>query len=150
MHIFVVLNRKKNIIMATKPLEYWGNRLNEYCKDILVPIKNKIQAMGGKVCLDYYHNEDITERYTFFDVDMDGYGYEQFITFIETNEDGEVIVRFEDGEQCRENETKLDNLSATELFYVLNEIEQVLDYEDGNPVVVDYNWDEDLEIRAKT
>lgn len=114
------------------------NRIASYIEDKLNLISNelkgyildKLAMLGGKVCFAYYHNECDLDRYTFFTTNNDGYGVELFLVtgWVDYIETGKVYFTLEDSEQSYRYEYDLDTFTATELLYILNEIENVQEY----------------------
>ena len=108
--------------------------------EILGQITAALEWLGGKVCLDYYHSEEGLDRYTFFEVDNDGYGRELNIDTVEQTESGEIEIRLSDTEDCYCPVWDLSDLNATDAMYLLTELEAVAKYikETGEEVKTEY------------
>ena len=122
-----------------KSPEFW-EKLGVIRNEVLASVESLLKELGGKVCMLYYHIEKSLPRYTFFEVDSDGHGFELFIDSIEEKNDY-VAINFSDGEDYHESTSVLSCLNLTEAMYVLEELENVKNYVDKNceEVVTDFN-----------
>ena len=119
---------------------YYKDMLANVRHEILGQVTNVLDWLGGKVRLDYYHSEEGLDRYTFFEVDNDGYGRELNIDTVEQTESGEIEIRLSDTEDCYCPVWNLSDLSATDAMYLLTELEAVAKYieETGEEVKTEY------------
>lgn len=108
--------------------------------EILGQITAALEWLGGKVSLQYYHYEKDFDRYTFFEVDNDGYGRELNIDTVEQTKSGEIEIRLSDTEDCYCPVWDLSDLNATDAMYLLTELEAVAKYieETGEEVKTEY------------
>ncbi len=109
-----------------KSKEFWKT-LDAVRAEVLQAVEDLLKELGGKVCMAYYHIETSLPRYTFFEVDSDGHGFELFIDSIEQKNDY-VTINFSDGEDYHESTSVLSCLNLTEAMYVLEELENVKHY----------------------
>ena len=119
-----------------------------YYKDMLANVRHEIPGQvtsvlewpGGKGTQPYYHSEEGLDRYTFVEVDNDGYGRELNIDTVEQTESGEIEIRLSDTEDCYGPVWDLSDLSATDAMYLLTELEAVAKYieETGEEVKTEY------------
>ena len=107
---------------------YYKDMLANVRHEILGQVTDVLDWLGGKVSLQYYHYEEGFDRYTFFEVDNDGYGRELNIDTVEQNESGEIEIRLSDLEECYCPVWDLSDLSSTDALYLLIELEEVAKY----------------------
>lgn len=119
---------------------YYSEMLANVRYEILGQITAALEWLGGKVSLQYYHYEKDFDRYTFFEVDNDGYGQELNIDTVEQTESGEIEIRLSDFEECYCPVWNLSDLNATDAMYLLTELEAVAKYieETGEEVKTEY------------
>ena len=129
---------------------YYRKKLNGIREQIFDTITKIVKELGGKrvlnvgckICVRHYQewNPDHI-RYTFFEVDGDGYGRELFIDTVTYSPSGEFNVLLHDSEDMYEPVWALDDFSATDALYLLEELEMVSDYVDetNEPVVSEYD-----------
>ena len=119
---------------------YYKDMLANVRYEILGQITAALEWLGGKVSLQYYHYEEGFDRYTFFEVDYDGYGRELNIDTVEQTESGEIEIRLSDTEDCYYPVWDLSDLNATDAMYLLTELESVAKYieETGEEVKTEY------------
>lgn len=123
--------------------------LNIVRDQIFDSIRSLMEKLGGKVCFRMYHDYDIIElRYTFFEVDDNGYGRELFLdTAVQTpNED--IAILLHDSEDCYEPMWDLEVMNTTDALYMLDELEQIADFHTEHPdkpVLTEYEEDFDWE-----
>jgi hypothetical protein len=125
-------------------------KLNAVRNQILDRIREVMGEIGTKVCVRMYHDYDITDtRYTYFEVDGDGYGRELFIdTVLVDARDGKIGIMLHDSEDCYEPWWDLEDLTTTDALYLLEELEEIADFHKENPdkeVLTDYDADFDWE-----
>lgn len=112
--------------------------------------------LGGKICFRMYHEYDLIDtRYTFFEVDGDGYGRELFLdtafTFFVVDGDGSengIRILLHDSEDCYEPVWALEELNPVDALYMLEEMEQIAAFHEENPdkkVLTEYDADFDWE-----
>jgi len=124
--------------------------LNIVRDQIFDSIRSLMEKLGGKVCFRMYHEFDIIDlRYTFFEVDGDGYGRELFLdTALIDARNGEIGIMLHDTEDCYEPWWDLTDMTTTDALYMLEELEQIADFHAENPdkqVLTDYDADFDWE-----
>lgn len=124
--------------------------LNIVRDQIFDSIRSLMEKLGGKVCFRMYHDNDIIDlRYTFFEVDGDGYGRELFLdTALIDARNGEIGIMLHDTEDCYEPWWDLTDMTTTDALYMLEELEQIADFHAENPdkqVLTDYDADFDWE-----
>ena len=109
-------------------------------EEIKQTIKEAINQLGGKVCAAYYHAEKDCDRFTFYDTDDNGYGYELFVEQIDTTEDGEPSFSLSDSESTCSVEWTLDNFDTSNLIYLLEDIENIMScvQKNAGEVVTEY------------
>lgn len=107
---------------------HYGDMLANIRYEILGQITAALEWLGGKVSLRYYHNEEDLDRYTFFEVDDDGYGRELFVNTVEQTDSGEIEIRLSDSEDCYCPLWDLSDLTATDSLYLLSELEAVVEH----------------------
>lgn len=106
-------------------------------------IKERLSQMGGKVCVAHYtQNEPNLDRYVFFQLDDDGYGLELFITQVNT-ENGEPEFVLQDSEQTCEVTRSLNEFSTSELLYVLEQLEDIMQYAADEDEDIVAEWQEE-------
>ena len=125
-------------------------KLNAVRKQILNRIKEVMGEIGTKVCVRMYHEYDLIDiRYTYFEVDGDGYGRELFIdTVLVDARDGKIGIMLHDSEDCYEPWWDLEDLTTTDALYLLEELEEIADFHKENPdkeILTDYDADFDWE-----
>lgn len=123
--------------------------LNIVRDQIFDSIRSLMEKLGGKVCFRMYHDYDIIElRYTFFEVDGDGYGRELFLDTAVQTPDGDISILLHDSEDCYEPMWDLGNMNTTDALYMLDELEQIVDFHaehPDEPVLTEYDEDFDWE-----
>lgn len=123
--------------------------LNIVRDQIFDSIRSIMEGLGGKVCFRMYHDNDIIDlRYTFFEVDGDGYGRELFLdTAVQTpNED--ITIMLHDTEDCYEPMWDLADMTTTDALYMLEELEEIAAFHEENPdkeILKEYDADFDWE-----
>lgn len=122
---------------------HYTDKLNIIRDEIIGSIKSALEWLGGKVCLGYYHNEQDFDRYTFFEVDDDGYGQELYIDTIEDDGNGNIEIRLSNSEDCYCPLWSLSDLTASDAIYVLKELENVIEHVQATKedVVKEYSYD---------
>lgn len=124
--------------------------LNIVRDQIFDSIRSLMEKLGGKVCFRMYHEFDIIDlRYTFFEVDGDGYGRELFLdTALIDARNGEIGIMLHDTEDCYEPWWDLADMTTTDALYMLEELEQIAEFHAEHPdkqVLTDYDADFDWE-----
>ena len=124
--------------------------LNIVRDQIFDSIRSLMEKLGGKVCFRMYHEYDLIDlRYTFFEVDGDGYGRELFLdTALIDARDGEIGIMLHDTEDCYEPWWDLADMTTTDALYMLEELEQIADFHaehPDKPVLTEYDADFDWE-----
>ena len=124
--------------------------LNIVRDQIFDSIRSLMEKLGGKVCFRMYHEFDIIDlRYTFFEVDGDGYGRELFLdTALIDARNGEIGIMLHDTEDCYEPWWDLADMTTTDALYMLEELEQIAEFHaehPDKPVLTDYDADFDWE-----
>ena len=124
--------------------------LNIVRDQIFDSIRSLMEKLGGKVCFRMYHEFDIIDlRYTFFEVDSDGYGRELFLdTALIDVRNGEIGIMLHDTEDCYEPWWDLADMTVTDALYMLEELEQIADFHAEHPdkqVLTEYDADFDWE-----
>ena len=122
---------------------HYTDKLNNIREEIIDSIKSALEWLGGKVCLGYYHNERDFDRYTFFEVDEDGYGQELYIDTIEDDGNGNIEIHLSNSEDCYCPLWTLNDLTASDAIYVLKELENVIEHVQATneDVVKEYDYD---------
>ena len=123
------------------PIEWAADDFGKTLGIIRDQIHDKIRALlerlGGSVYVRYYHDypADIT-RYTFFDIDGDGYGTELFLEQATVMSDGKINVHLVDSEDCSDYLWNLSDFNAINSYYFLQELEAIAEWvsEHGNEV----------------
>lgn len=132
--------------------------LNIVRDQIFDSIRSLMEELGGKVCFRMYHDYDLIDlRYTFFEVDGDGYGRELFLdTALIDARNGEIGIMLHDSEDCYEPWWDLTDMTTTDALYMLEELEQIANFckENKTKVLTDYDADFDwenylIEIKGK-
>lgn len=123
--------------------------LNIVRDQIFDSIRSLMEKLGGKVCFRMYHEFDLIDlRYTFFEVDGDGYGRELFLdTAVQTPND-DIGILLHDTEDCYEPMWDLVDLTTTDTLYMLEELEEIVNFHKDNPdkqVLTEYDADFDWE-----
>lgn len=123
--------------------------LNIVRDQIFDSIRSLMEKLGGKVCFRMYHDFDLIDlRYTFFEVDGDGYGRELFLdTAVQTPND-DIGILLHDTEDCYEPMWDLVDLTTTDALYMLEELEEIVNFHKDNPdkpVLTEYDADFDWE-----
>ena len=123
--------------------------LNVVREQIFDSIRSLMEKLGGKVCFRMYHDYNIIDlRYTFFEVDGDGYGRELFLDTAEQTPDGNITITFHDTEDCSEPMWDLTDLAIDDALNMLDELEQIVDFHTEHPdkpVLTEYDADFDCE-----
>ena len=124
--------------------------LNIVRDQIFDSIRSLMEKLGGKVCFRMYHDYDLIDlRYTFFEVDGDGYGRELFLdTALIDARNGEIGIMLHDTEDCYEPWWDLADMTTTDALYMLEELEQIADFHaehPDKPVLTEYDADFDWE-----
>lgn len=123
--------------------------LNTVRDQIFDSIRSIMEKLGGKVCFSMYHEFDIIDlRYTFFEVDGDGYGRELFLHTAVQTPSGDINIMLHDSEDCYEPVWCLEDMTVTDALYMLEELEQIADFHADNPdkpVLAEYDADFDWE-----
>lgn len=116
---------------------------------VVKSITEIMETLKGKVCVRMYHDYDITEtRYTYFEVDGDGYGRALFLDTVTMSKDGNVNILLNDAEDCYEPVWNLDEMNTVEAIYVLEELEEIAQFHEDNPdkeILTEYDADFDWE-----
>ena len=125
---------------------YHADLLDKLRSEIANDIIGAINYLGKKrISLRFYHDENIVERYTFFEVDGDGYGRELFIDTVTIDDNEGVHILLHDSDDAYNPVWDLGDLNATDTLYLLTELEALCAYKDENPdeeIVSDYEGDE--------
>lgn len=124
--------------------------LNIVRDQIFDSIRSLMEKLGGKVCFRMYHEYDLIDlRYTFFEVDGDGYGRELFLdTALIDARNGEIGIMLHDTEDRYEPWWDLTDMTTTDALYMLEELEQIAEFHAEHPdkqVLTDYDADFDWE-----
>lgn len=77
---------------------------------------------------EYWSERDV-DRYTFHDVDDDGYGVALYADKLYVTDNG-IELKMLDTNDCEWDDWDKENLSATEMCYLLEMVEQVLEIAD--------------------
>ena len=123
---------------------YYADMLNNTRQEILERVRYIVtDVLGGRVCLLHYHEWDSnTVKYTYFEVDGDGYGRELEADTVVTDENGKIGLYLSDNDGGYTPYWELSDLTATDALYLLEELERVVEYmkENGEEEVVkDYD-----------
>ena len=117
----------------------------------LAPIRNKIideverimKELGGRICMRHYHEYSDVTRYTFFEVDGNGYGRELFLDTIYTDRFGTLGFTMSDSEDSYKPYWEIADFNTSNALYLLEELEEVKELIDGGEkLVTDYSEDE--------
>jgi len=123
--------------------------LNIVRDQIFGSIRSLMGKLGGKVCFRMYHDYDLIDlRYTFFEVDGDGYGRELFLDTATQAPNGDINIMLHDSEDCYEPVWCLEDMTTTDALYMLEELEQIAEFHAGHPdkpVLTEYDVDFDWE-----
>ena len=126
--------------------------LNVVRVQIFDSIRSLMEKLGGKVCFRMYHDYNIIDlRYTFFEVDGDGYGRELFLDTAEQTSQtsiGGTTIMLHDTEDCYEPIWDLADMTITDALYMLEELEEIVDFHTEHPdkpVLTEYDADFDCE-----
>ena len=114
----------KKIVNFHEVARYYSDMIEPIRTQIHDAIRELIKKMGGKICTQWYHNERDCTRYTFFEVNPDGYGVELFVNKIFT-ENGEPYFVMGDSEDSYETEWELADFNASNSLYLLQELEEI-------------------------
>ena len=133
----------KKIVNFHEVASYYSEMLENVRTQIHDAIRELIEKMGGEICTEWYHNERDCTRYTFFDVNNDGYGVELFVDKIFT-ENGEPYFVLRDSEDGYESEWELADFNASNALYLLQELEEIAECanDEGEEIRKEYD-DED-------
>ena len=135
----------ENIMTA----EVFRKKLNNVKEQIFISIHRLMEQLGGKVCFRMYHDFDLIDlRYTFFEVDGDGYGRELFVDTAVRTPAGDIDIMLHDTEDCYEPVWCLADMTTTDALYMLEELEQIADFHaehPDKPVLTEYDADFDWE-----
>ena len=121
-------------------------KLNNVREQIFASIHRLMGQLGGKVCFRMYHV--IGLRYTFFEVDGDGYGRELFLDTAVSTPTGDIDIMLHDSEDCYEPMWDLEDMTTPDALYMLEELEQIATFHENNPgkkVLTEYDADFDWE-----
>ena len=125
---------------------YYRQMLDNVKSQIFDSIRFLMEKLGGKVCFRMYHEYDLTDiRYTFFEVDGDGYGRELFLDTATANGD-DVNILLHDSEDCYDPVWELEDLNPVDALYMLEELEEIAGFHENNPdkkVLTEYDEDFD-------
>ena len=121
-----------------KKAENYLKKLSEIGKEIIETIVSELKRRGIKsINLYEYWSERNVDRYTFHDVDNDGYGVVLYVDKLYVTDDG-VEMKMLDTDDCEWADWDEENLSTTDRYYLLDMVEQVLneaDEEDNGRVL---------------
>lgn len=127
---------------------YYQQMLDNVKEQIFDSIRSLMENLGGRVCFRMYHEYGLIDlRYTFFEVDGDGYGRELFLDTATASGD-EINILLHDTEDCYEPVWELEDLNPTDALYMLEELEQIAEFHEENPdkkVLTEYDADFDWE-----
>lgn len=131
--------------METKAENYL-EQLSEIGKEILNTLLSTLKERGIKsINLYEYWSERNTDRYCFFDTDNDGYGVSLYVDKLYVTDDGIELKMLDtdDGDWAEWDE---ENLTATERYYLLVMVEQILEVADeednGRVLTADETFDD--------
>ena len=127
-------------------------KLNAVRKQIFKRIQEVMGEIGPKVCVRMYQDYDLTDmHYTYFEVDGDGYGRELFIDTVVLKPSGDIDILLHDTEDCYEPMWCLEDMTATDANYLLEELEDIAQFHEDNPdkeilkeYDADFDWEEYL------
>lgn len=124
---------------------YYRKSLGLVRDDIFNSIRSLMEKLGGKVCFRMYHDYNlISNLYTFFMVDRDGYGVALHLDTASTRDDIEIVLT--DNEDCYEETWELAELNVVDALYMLEELENIADFHElwpDKPVLTEYDPDFD-------
>ena len=124
-------------------------KLNAINEQIFDRIREVMGEIGPKVCVRMYHDYDLTDtRYTYFEVDGDGYGRELFVDTVNASPNGDIDILLSDTESCYEPVWCLEDMTVTDANYLLEELEEIADFHKENPdkeLLTEYDADFDWE-----
>ena len=124
---------------------YYRKSLGLVRDDIFNSIRSLMEKLGGKVCFRMYHDYKlISNLYTFFMVDRDGYGVALHLDTASTRDDIEIVLT--DNEDCYEETWELAELNVVDALYMLEELENIADFHElwpDKPVLTEYDPDFD-------
>lgn len=124
---------------------YYRKTLGLVRDDIFNSIRSLMEKLGGKVCFRMYHDYNlISNLYTFFMVDRDGYGVALHLDTASTRDDIEIVLT--DNEDCYEETWELAELNVVDALYMLEELENIADFHEvwpDKPVLTEYDPDFD-------
>lgn len=124
---------------------YYRKTLGLVRDDIFNSIRSLMEKLGGKVCFRMYHEYNlISNLYTFFMVDRDGYGVALHLDTASTRDDIEIVLT--DNEDCYEETWELAELNVIDALYMLEELENIADFHEvwpDKPVLTEYDPDFD-------
>lgn len=115
----------KKIVNFHEVARYYSDMIEPIRTQIHDAIRELIKKMGGKICTYWYHSEKDCTRYTYFDVNSDGYGVELFVKQILTDGTGEPYFVMGDSEDGYEAEWELADFNASNSLYLLQELEEI-------------------------
>ena len=125
---------------------YYSDQLSNIRNEIIDSVKYIMKELGGRICMRHYHENCDMDRYTFFEVDGDGYGRELFLDTIYTNPDGTLGFYLSDTEDSYNPYWELNDFNVSNALYLLIELENVKELIDGGEkVITDYDPDYDDE-----
>jgi len=128
---------------------YYRQILDNVKSQIFGSIRSLMKKLGGRVCFRMYHEYDFIDiRYTFFEVDGDGYGRELFLDTATTSKNKKINILLHDSEDCYEPVWVLEDLTPVDALYMLEELEQIAEFHEKNPdkeVLKEYDADFDWE-----
>lgn len=124
--------------------------LNAVRDQIFDRIREIMNEIGPKVCVRMYHEygpDGIFMRYTYFEVDGDGYGRELFIDTVVVKPNGDIDILLHDSEDCYEPTWCLEDMTATDANYLLEELEDIAGFckENKKKILTEYDADFDWE-----
>jgi hypothetical protein len=109
-------------------------KLNNVREQIFASIHRLMGQLGGKICFRMYHDYNLIDlRYTFFEVDGDGYGRELFLDTAVSTPTGDIDIMLHDSEDCYEPMWDLEDMTASDALYMLEELEQIATFHENNP-----------------
>jgi hypothetical protein len=125
---------------------YYYQMLDNVKSQIFDSIRSLMEKLGGRVCFRMYHEGDIADDFTFFEVDGDGYGRELYLDTATTSKNNEINILLHDTEDCYEPVWELEDLNSVDALYMLEELEQIAEFHEKNPnnkVLTEYDMDFD-------
>lgn len=128
---------------------YYRQMLGNVKGLIFDSIRSLMEKLGDKVCFRMYHDYDIIDlRYTFFEVDGDGYGRELFLDTAVQTPKGGIDIMLHDSEDCYEPMWCMEDMTTTDALYMLEELEQIVEFHTEHPdkpILTEYDVDFDWE-----